>query len=253
MTGTPPSDLAAPRRKSVAPPTAPTYRPAAVSELTCSGQVDLGGRVDRDEPVLGGENCRVVGVAGVAQLDRAVSGGERDECPAAHQEAGDHDAGVDALAGTGHDARCDQLGDCVGDDARVDAQVAVAAQPAGDRGRDAADAELDRGAVRDQSGDVRGDCVLDTAGRSHRVFGGGRETCTSTSISSLVHPAICAHVRHLIVDLRDDGPGPPDQGGGIVGAEAKPEACRPVPAGGSERNSTSARSGPSPRIRGSSE
>ena len=35
MMGTPPGDRAAPRRKSLAPPTEPTYLPPATSALTC--------------------------------------------------------------------------------------------------------------------------------------------------------------------------------------------------------------------------
>src|ERR1700739_1876933 len=100
ITGTPPSDLAAAHR---------TARGRLA--IHRSGEVDLDGRVDGDERALGGKHCRVVGIAGVPELNRGVGGGERDQPPGAHQEASHHKPRVEALPGPGHDASFDQLGD----------------------------------------------------------------------------------------------------------------------------------------------
>ena len=58
----------------------------------------------------------------------------------------------------------------------------MAAQVAQHDGGHAADAELDRGAVRDQAGDMLRDRVLDITGRFGGYSAGDREVRTSTSI-----------------------------------------------------------------------
>src|SRR5439155_24765020 len=52
------------------------------------GQVDLDGRVDRDQRVLGGEYRLVVGVAGVAQLNRLIDGRPFYQGAGGQQETG---------------------------------------------------------------------------------------------------------------------------------------------------------------------
>ena len=91
--------------------------------------------------------------------------------PAGHHPAGD-------------DARGDEVDDGLRDDVGVDREVAAVDEVGEHLVRDAADADLERGAVVDEAGDVRGDLV----GLGVRGFvddsASGRSTATSASIRS---------------------------------------------------------------------
>ena len=157
MMALPPCALAAPRLKSTWPPTpeknfvpsesAQTWPVRSISSavliatiLCCWLMID--GSLTYS--VGWNANDRVV-VDVVVELARAEA------------EAGHDLAAVQRLARAGDDAGLDQVNDAVGEHLGVDAEVFLVLQERQQRLRNAPDAQLDRGAVLDQRGDVFGD------------------------------------------------------------------------------------------------
>ena len=109
-----------------------------------------------------------------------------------------------ALVRSGDDAALDEVDDAVGEQLRVDAEVAVAAQALQDRIRDPADPDLHRGAVRDL-GDDRG-CDRPVA----FVGGGGRDLderpvhLAPPEDLRDVDLVVTERARHLGVDLEEE-------------------------------------------------
>ena len=122
-----------------------------------SGQVDFDGRVDGHDPVVLGNDPRIVGVLGRVHFDHRVVVQEVEQLLAAGGETADDLALVQRLVLAGDHALVDQPNDAVGEHLGVDAQVVAVGQFGQHRVGQPADAQLQGVAVRDQAGHVAGD------------------------------------------------------------------------------------------------
>ena len=100
-----------------------------------AGEIDLDARVDRVQVLHACEHLLVVRVFGRAHLERVVAVGEIHETAAPEEAAGDGAARVDAFARVRHDALLHEIHDHVGDDAAVDAEIAMVLERAANRDR----------------------------------------------------------------------------------------------------------------------
>jgi len=125
-----------------------------------------------------------MGIRRRADLDRRVAVGEAVKPRRSHQHRRHGDGGIDLLVPIVDDAGLHQIGDPVADRPRVDAETLLAAERAGHRLGNRAEAELDRRAVGDQAGDVIGDGAVDRPRRPPGSSIGGRAAGTSTSIAA---------------------------------------------------------------------
>ena len=119
---------------------------------------------------------------------------------------------VALLARAGDDAGLDEIDDRVGEHLGVDAEVALVAERERGGGRDAADAQLERGAVGDELGDVLADPPLDVAELADRVLVGRHVDLDGEVDLAHVDEAVAERARHRAVELRDDGLRGPDRG-----------------------------------------
>ena len=115
---------------------------------------------------------RVVREVDRAHLDHRVVVDEVVQAFRAHQERGHELARVALLSRPGDDAGLDEVDDRVREHLGVDAEVALVAERQRGGGRDAADAELEGGAVRHEVGDELADPTLDVAELADRVLVG---------------------------------------------------------------------------------
>src|SRR5207344_2474754 len=125
-----------------------------------------------------------------------------------------------ALARPGDHASLDQLRDLVGDHPGVHAQVTVAAQVAQHDGEQAADADLEGGAVGHQARDVLCYRYIDIAGWFARILGGRPRGAHEHVDLAAAQPAVATDVRHLVVDLGDHHAGPANERGQVVRGQA---------------------------------
>ncbi len=93
-----------------------------------ASEVDLDGGVDGGQLVDAGEHLGVMGIAGLAQLQARIAVRPAPQPFAAHQDAGDANAGIDALARVGQHAGFSQRRNAVADRATVQPQVAAVMQ-----------------------------------------------------------------------------------------------------------------------------
>ena len=135
-----------------------------------AGQVHLDGRVDGGQLVAGGEHLGVVGVVGAAQCKLGVAVRPAAHFLAAHQDAANAHAGVQALLRVGQHTGLGQGSDAVAHRTAVQPQVAVAMQRGQHGLGQVADAQLQRGAVLDQRGDMARDGLLHRPGRGAALF-----------------------------------------------------------------------------------
>src|SRR5438477_3513248 len=149
-----------------------------------TGEVDLKRAINRDEAAEIAEHQRVMGIRRRADLKRRVAVDEAVEPRRSHQHRRHGDGGVDLLVPVVDDAGLHQVGDPVADRPRVDPETLLAAERAGHRQGNRAEAELDRRAVGDQAGDVIGDGAVDRPRRPPGSSIGGRAAGTSTSIAA---------------------------------------------------------------------
>ena len=117
------------------------------------------------------------------------------------------------------DAGLHQIGDPVADRPRVDAETLLAAERAGHRLGNRAEAKLDRRAVGDQPGDVVGDGAVDPPRRPRRQFDrrcGGRHQHIDRR---RLDRRVAVGPRQFRVDLRDYQPRPADRRVQMLDAE----------------------------------
>lgn len=114
--------------------------------------------------MLRGQRRRVAHRLDGLEAEQGIAVDRVVQVTAAHRKAGDDLAAVLRLRAPGQHALLDQGQQRVGDDVGVHAQVAAVADVLKRLVRDAAQADLQRGAVLDGAGDVAAD-ALDHLGR----------------------------------------------------------------------------------------
>ena len=117
------------------------------------------------------------------------------------------------------DAGLHQIGDSVADRPGMDAETPFAAERAGHRLGDRAEAQLDRRAVGDQPGDVVGDGAVDRPGRPRRQFDRRRGGRHQHIDRRRLDRRVAVGPRQFGVDLRDDQPRPADRRVQVLDAE----------------------------------
>ncbi|SOY68552.1 hypothetical protein CBM2589_A90106 [Cupriavidus taiwanensis] len=189
--------------------------------IDLAGQVDLDGGVDRGQLVDAGEHFGVVGIGGLAQLQLRIAVGPAPQPLAAHQDAADANAGIDALACIGQHTGFGQHGDAVADRAAVQPQVAAVMQRGHHGLGQVADAHLQGRAVFHPAGDVAGDGLFGRAG-SAAFQADGRVARVDLQVD-LVGGEITAAVgpRHLGVHFGNDHAGPVERGGQVFMHQAQ--------------------------------
>ncbi|MCY1352654.1 hypothetical protein D9M69_389640 [compost metagenome] len=181
-----------------------------------SGQVDLDRRVDRRELVDAGQHLGVMRVAGFAQLQLRVAVGPAAQALAAHQDAADADAGIDALARVGQHAGLGQRGNAVPDRAAVQAQVAAVMQRGHHGLGQVADAHLQRGAILHPARDMARDRLLRRAGGA--ALQADRRMRGIDQQVDLVRGEVAAAIGpwHFRVHLGDNHAGPVQRRGNVL-------------------------------------
>ena len=190
-----------------------------------AGEIDLDRGVDRHHPLDLADGVGVVRAVAGQKLHERIVVDEVVEPPRAADEARHDPARADRLAAVGDHAGLDERDDAVGEHLGVDAEVAVAAEPGEDGVGDAADAELQAGAVLDESGHVVADPRLDVAdgprlgpGEFPRGLAPGRKSVAR-------HGGSAVGAGHAVVDLREHERGRVDGGSrGIAGGAQRAEA-----------------------------
>ncbi len=140
-------------------------------------------------------------------MDDRVVVDEVVQAPRAHEERGHHLAGVEALAGVGDDALVVEVDDALAEHLGVDAEVVLLVQEHEDGVGDAADAELQAGAVLHEAGDVAADRLL------HRTYPGGRQlddrlVALDDRVDLVeMDERVAVGARHVGVHLGDHRPG----------------------------------------------
>ena len=204
---------AAPRMKSIWPPTPLYSRWPIESAHDLAGQVDLDRRVDRDHPAERADDVGVVGEVDRPHLDHRVVVDEVVQALRAHHERGHDLAAVALLARPGDHAGLDEVDDRVGEHLGVDAQVAACR--AGRAPSAAGIAPIPSWSVAPSGhelGDVLADPPLDVADRAdRRARRAGRRTSTARSICDDVDEAVAERPRHRPVELDDDRLRGPDR------------------------------------------
>ena len=180
-----------------------------------SAEVDGEGLGDRDHPWLGGDHRGVADVFDRVEGEALVAADQVVQPPRADRPARHHPAG--------DDARGDEVDDGLRDDVGVDREVAAVDEVGEHLIRDAADADLERGAVVDETGDVRGDLVgLDVGGFVDVL--GERPIDGDERVDPVERDdAVPARARHRGVDLGDHAAG--GEHGGARDVDRDPEAA----------------------------
>ena len=147
---------------------------------------------------------RVVGVVDRMHVDHRVVVDPVVEPLAAHQEGGDDLARMERLGGAGDDPRLDQVEQAIGEHLRMDSEVALVIHGRQGSVGDAADAQLQRGAVLDQISDVLADASLGWTDRRSSVR--DERMVRRHGAVDLVHmdKTVAQRSRHARIDLRDD-------------------------------------------------
>ena len=165
-----------------------------------------------------------MGVGGRAEAEGRVAAQEIEQPIAATGETGDRDAAIDRLARIGENPGRHQIGDPVGDEARVETEVAMVPQGRQDRLGQGPEADLERRPVLDPLGDETRDRRLDraagreTRGRARRA---GAHDHVDVVAAEIAFPA---QARQRLVDLDDHDAGRLDQRHQIFVGRAEAEA-----------------------------
>ena len=159
----PPSARRAPRTKSRQAARAAHLPAAQHLGVGLAGQIDRQHRVDRDEVVDLADDPHVVRVADRREPERRAAARPVVDPRTAERGGAHHDARIVRLARAGQNARLVQIGHPIADQTAVQAQIAPVVQGREHGRRHLADADLDRVAVVDQAGDVRGRCARSPA------------------------------------------------------------------------------------------
>ena len=181
-------------------------------------EVDGEGLGDRDHPRLRGDHRGVADVLDRVEGEALVAADQVVQPPRAHRPARHHPAG--------DDARGDEVDDGLRDDVGVDREVAAVDEVGEHLVRDAADADLERGAVVDEAGDVGRDLVgLGVRGlvdvlRERPIDGDERVDPIERD------GAVPARARHGRVDLGDHAAG--GEHGGTRDVDRDAEAAHAV-------------------------
>ena len=184
-------------------------------------QVNLQGRVDRDQLVILAGQIRVVGEINRMDFQRRIAVHELVKLARAERESGDHLAGQIVLLAVGDSAAFDQTQNTVADHFGVDAQVMFGAQLHHHGIGNSAITDLQRRAVLDHVGNIFSDRLL------HRADLG--QTDLHHRITALdqrrdlrdMHMAVAIGVRHIGVDFKHHGARPGQCGHRVVGTEAE--------------------------------
>ena len=166
-----------------------------------SGEVDLHGGVDGHHLLVGRDDQRVVGVVDAAELDGRVVVDEVVGRLVSHAERRDRLAAVDGLPGVVDHPAPHEVGDPVGEQLGVHAEVLLAREGGEDGVGDAAVAGLDGVAVLDDAGDIAADAAGDL------VRNGGLELQQRLLVDHRevdlveVEEPLAVHARHPGVDL----------------------------------------------------
>jgi hypothetical protein len=193
-------------------------------------EVDLDGRVDRDQIVVLARDDRVVHVLDRMRFDERVVVEELVERVASQREGHDRLSAVQALLRPGDHPALYRAHGPVGDHLGVNAQLEPAVKGREDGIRNAADAHLERRALLDERQNVLADPLVDLGRRlafqirqPFRVLDDGVDA---------VHmdERIPQRPRHLLVDLDDHGRG--GLAGGLRGQDLDAQAHEAVLVGG---------------------
>ena len=184
-------------------------------EIHLDGGIDgAGARILRDEE-------RIVGVGDVEELHGRIVVDVSVHILRADGEGRDADAGMDFLERIVDDALLDQADHAVGHRLGVEAEVLVVLDPVEDGVGDAADADLEAGAVRNLAGDVGADGRLDGRGlaEGHRERGDVAEDRRRNL--ALVDEAVAVEIGDVGAHQGDDVTGHLRGGNGDVGGDAE--------------------------------
>ena len=176
---------AAPRTKSTWPPMPVNCTGAHRVGHDLAHEVDLDGRVDGHHVVVLADDVRVVDVAHREHVDGRVVVDEVVQAARAHEEVRHHLVAVQGLAGVGDDALVVEVDDALAEHLGVDAEVVLLVQEQQHRVGDAADAELQAGAVVDEAGDVLADGLFDGADPGRLQLDDRRASLSTTMSMSL--------------------------------------------------------------------
>ena len=114
---------------------------------------------------------------------------------------------VQALAGVGDDALVVEVDHALAEHLGVDAEVVLFVQEQQHGVGDAADAELQAGAVVDEAGDVLADGLFDRADPGRLQLDDGRRALDDDVEVAHVDERVAVGARHVGVDQGDDGLG----------------------------------------------
>ena len=143
------------------------------------------------------------------------------EAFAADAEAGDDLALMDGLAPSGDHALLHQRHDRIGDHVGVDAEVAPVLEVPHRLAGNAAEADLQRGAVADDAGDIAGDLAADLVGGLVRIFD-DRHVRPDEPVDAVdVQEGLAHGAGHVRVDLGDDPGRIADRGAHDVDRDAE--------------------------------
>ena len=186
-----------------------------------AGQVHLDGGIDRAGAGILGDEEGIVGVGHVEELHRLVVVDVAVHLLRADGEGRDADAGMDLLEGIVDDALLDQADHAVGHGLGVEAEVLMVLDAVEDRVGDAADADLEAGAVRNLAGDVGADGRLDGRGlaEGHRERGDVAEDRRRDL--ALMDEAVAVEIGDVGAHQGDDVTGHLRGGNGDVGGDAE--------------------------------
>ena len=161
----PPADSLAPRTKSSSPPVPLTWRPRSISALAWPERSTASTELIATKLSCCASTRSIVGVADRRELEVGAVAGPPVDPLGADRRGAHHPAAILRLARAGDHAGRMQLGHLVGDQPAVQPEVPMVAQRAQHRGRQPADPDLDRVAIRDQARDVGGDPLRRVARR----------------------------------------------------------------------------------------
>ena len=169
-----------------------------------AGEVELDRRVDRGDSRVAANHRRVVRLVTAVEGNQRVVVDEVEHARRAANERGHHLSGMNRLEAIGHDTFPDQVDQTVGEELRVHAKVVLVRQSCDQGVHDAADAELQRGTVVDEGGDLRADGG-GHRGRRVRVIAMKRPVGDGVGGNALErHHGVAGGTRHLPVDFGED-------------------------------------------------
>ena len=167
-------------------------------------QIDREGLRQRNHGVVPRNNRGVCDILDRSELEQRVVVDEIIEFARAEAKARDHPTGVQRLLRAGDDASLDQVEHALGDNIGMDAEITAPLEMFQSFIRDAAEVDLQRGAVLDDLGDVARNLLRDIVDRRMAVFGHFALDWDKTSDALNGDQRIPVRARHAWVDFGDD-------------------------------------------------